>query len=357
MEFQQEFLLIPNTPFGDLQIRYYGIIIVVAMLVAAYVASRVAKHRGFDSDHIWGGLTWAIFPGIIFARLWFVLFPPISLTEQGIDTAWFLQNFFNPENGAIAIWSGGLSIFGAVLGGLIGAWLYVGPLHNTVARFFHYIFLPVALLFNGIVWIFDSLIRRLTGREAKPFEVPQFESAFPDEGMPLVPWLDIAAIALPVAQAIGRWANYVNQELYGTPTDLPWGITIDASSRVGEFRSLVEYPVETRFHPIFLYESLWNIAAFFVLYRLYTRSRDKFNPGDFMLLYLMQYSVIRFLLEFLRVEIAYIPGTTLNSSQVFVAAVFSISLIAFLLRRRGGVKEIEMPPIAYENPVQHTPEA
>ena len=95
--------------FGNaIQVRYYGIIIVTAMLIAAWIASRLAARTKRDSDHIWGALTWAIFPGIVLARLWFILLPPASLTAacdpnfvqtsaQVLcqDTAWFLQNFFN----------------------------------------------------------------------------------------------------------------------------------------------------------------------------------------------------------------------------------------------------------------------
>src|SRR5690606_35007734 len=117
MEFQSEYLVL----FDRVQVRYYGIIIVAAMLVAATVAARLAKRVGKDPDHVWGALTWAIIPAIILARAWYVLFPPISAVQQGIDTTYLLQNFFNLENGAIAIWSGGLSIFGAFLGGLLGA--------------------------------------------------------------------------------------------------------------------------------------------------------------------------------------------------------------------------------------------
>src|SRR5262245_61582909 len=129
MEFQREYIEIAN----QLQIRYYGIIIVVAMLIAAWVAARLAKRAGYDPDHVWGALAWAIIPGIIGARLWFIIFPPNSLTAGCFDpdpatactdTIWFFQNFFNVQNGAIAIWSGGLSIFGAVLGGGFGAYLY-----------------------------------------------------------------------------------------------------------------------------------------------------------------------------------------------------------------------------------------
>ena len=277
MEFERELVVL----FDRIQIRYYGIIIVVAMLVAATVAARLARRDGRDPDHIWGALTWAIIPAIIGARLWFVLFPPASLVDQGMNTTWFFQNFFDLENGAIAIWSGGLSIFGAVIGGMAGAYIYM---------------------------------RR--------------------NNLPLGPWLDIAAVALPLGQAIGRWANFINQELYGIPTTLPWGITIDSAHRVAPYRSLVEYPLETGFHPLFLYESLWSLLAFIVLLNIFQRYRDRLFPGDIFLIYLMQYSVIRFILEGIRVEVTLIG--TLNVSQAFMAVVFVISLAVLLYRHRPG---------------------
>ncbi|MBE2271582.1 MAG: prolipoprotein diacylglyceryl transferase [Anaerolinea sp.] len=277
MEFQAEYIVL----FDRLQIRYYGIIIVIAMIIAATVAARLAKRDGRDPDHIWGALTWAIIPAIVLARLWFVIFPPASSVEQGMDTAWYLQNFFNTTNGAIAIWSGGLSIFGAVLGGFLGAYIYM--------------------------------------RRNK---------------LPIPAWLDIAGIALPLGQAIGRIANFVNQELYGAVTTLPWGINIDAEHRVSPYKSLVDYPTSTtRFHPLFLYEALLNIALFVVLLNLFSRRRKQFRYGDFFLIYLMGYSLIRFMLEFLRAEIAFIPGTTINSSQVTTAIIFVIALAVFILRR------------------------
>lgn len=279
MEFQAEFIefMIANQ---RLQIRYYGIIIVVAMLVGAWIAARLAKRDGRDPDHIWGALTWAIIPAIVLARLWFVIFPPQELVSQGKDTAWFFANFFNLTDGAIAIWSGGLSIFGAFLGGLIGAYLY---------------------------------LRR--------------------NKLPIMPWLDIAGVAVPLGQSIGRWANFVNQELYGVPTSLPWGISIDAAHRVDPYKSLVDYPsTETRFHPMFLYESLWNFLAFIVLLNLFTRYRDRLRYGDIFLLYVMQYSLIRFLLEFIRVEVTLVGGV--NWSQVVTGVAFLVALVVFLARRR-----------------------
>lgn len=285
MEFQREGILL----FNQLQIRYYGLIIVFAMLIAAVVAARLAKRSGYDPEHVWGALTWAIIPGIILARLWFVFFPSKSVIEVGRDTAWLLQNFFDLQNGAIAIWSGGLSIFGAVLGGLLGVYLYLR--RNKLA---------------------------------------------------LGPWLDIAAVVLPLAQAIGRWANFVNQELYGTVTTLPWGITIDSAHRVEPFKSIVDYPVATTlFHPLFLYESLWSILAFIVLLNLFLRYRSRFLPGDLFLLYIMQYAFIRFLLEFLRVDVTLVGG--INVSQVVTAAAFLAALLFFIYRHRPGAVQPTQP--------------
>ncbi len=297
MRFESEYIVL----FNSLQIRYYGIIIVAAMIIAAVVAARLAKRDKRDPDHVWGALTWAIIPGIIGARLWFVLFPPASLCPAQLgagqvcqDTAWFLQNFFDLQQGAIAIWSGGLSIFGAVLGGGLGAYLYL--------------------------------------RVNK---------------LPLWPWLDIAGIALPLGQAIGRWANFVNQELYGTITTLPWGIAISRENRVPIFieagqpnlQSMVAYPDGTLFHPLFLYESLWSIIAFIVLLNLFLRYRKRLLPGDIFLFYVMQYAVIRFLLEFVRLEVSRFPGTEINISQVICVVGFVGALAVLLYRHRPGIAE------------------
>ncbi|GAB1421209.1 prolipoprotein diacylglyceryl transferase [Anaerolineales bacterium] len=276
MEFTSEYILIGNS----LQIRYYGIIIVIALLVASWVAARIAKRAGLNPDHIWGGLTWAIIPGIIFARLWFVFFPPAVLLdgcgiEGGVcmDLTWMAQNIGNLQNGPLAIWSGGLSIFGALLGGLLGVVLYTRRHHLN-----------------------------------------------------LMEWLDIAGIVIPLAQAIGRWANYFNQELYGAPTNLPWGIQIDAAHRSGQYRSLIDYPLDTGFHPIFLYESLWCLVTFFVLLYIYNNYRHKLYRGDIFALYIVFYSSVRFLLEFVRLEVAHIPGTSINSSQAITGLLFILAL-------------------------------
>ncbi|MCA9907408.1 MAG: prolipoprotein diacylglyceryl transferase, partial [Anaerolineae bacterium] len=160
--------------------------------------------------------------------------------------------------------------------------------------------------------------------------------------LPLAPWLDIAGVALPLGQAIGRWANYVNQELYGIPTTLPWGIQIEGAKRVGDYKSLVDYPfATTHFHPLFLYESLWSFIAFIVLLNLFLRNRQNFRPGDFFLIYVIQYAFIRFLLEFIRVETTYIAGV--NFSQVICVVAFVVALIIFVMRRRSAPNVVETP--------------
>lgn len=281
--------------WGALQIRYYGIIIVLAMLLAANVAARLAIVDRRNPEHIWGALTWAIIPGIILARLWFVTFPP---NVSGLTAADYYSNFFDLNYGAIAIWSGGLSIFGAVIGGFGGAYIY-----------------------------------------------------FRRNGLAVPAWLDIAAVALPLGQAVGRWANYVNQELYGTVTNLPWGISIESAQRVFPFESTVEYPVsETLFHPLFLYESLWSLVAFIVLLNLFLRNRNKMTPGNIFLIYLMQYSVIRFLLEFLRLEVSVIGG--FNLSQVVTALVFIVAGVLLFTRRSADVRRKDLKDRPMANEVQ-----
>lgn len=340
MEFEQTHLVI-----GNLQIRYYGIIVVVALLAGAYVASYLAARGGRDSDHIWGGLTWAIIPGIIGARLWFILFPPISLVAGcGIEgevcqnTAWFLENFFDRENGAIAIWTGGLGIFGGMIGAAFGVYLYLSHWHNRIIAFFTTILTPLLWALQLLNWLAAKVASVFRGGELPSFRYQRPASAFPDQGMRMSPWLDIAAVSIPLGQAIGRIANYVNQELYGAPTNLPWGIQIPRDARVAPYESLIDFPIDTLFHPIWAYEAIWSLVAFYVLWRIYHQYRDRLLSGDVLLIYIAQYSFGRFLLEFLRVEIAVIGDSGINSSQAItlIGFVFAVGLLIYRHRSAGS---------------------
>ena len=132
--------------------------------------------------------------------------------------------------------------------------------------------------------------------------------------LPTARWLDIFIIALPLGQAIGRLGNFVNQELYGPPTDLPWGIPIAAANRIGEWTNLNLFPVDTtRFHPLFAYEALLSLATLGLLLWISRRFAHRLYDGDMVLIYLMCYGVVRSYLETFRVQnwlIAGIPTAT-----------------------------------------------
>ena len=149
-------------------------------------------------------------------------------------------------------------------------------------------------------------------------------------------WMDIIAPSLILGQAIGRWGNYFNQELYGYPTDLPWGITIDPQHR------LAGYEAYTTFHPLFLYESLLNLLGFFLLIFIARRMGKKLPKGDIMLLYAMYYSIVRFFLEGLRIKsevwtLAGVPTVRWICGISIVAG-----LIILVIQERRSAKRIPM---------------
>lgn len=243
---------------GSLTIRYYGIILMAGAVAGSWMATREARRKGENPEIIWDSLTWVIIGGILGARLWHILTPPSSMVEQGITTAYYLTHPLD----ALAIWRGGLGIPGAVFGGVLALYLF-------------------------------SMKKGL-----------QFST-----------WLDIGAPGLALGQAIGRWGNFVNQELYGLPTDLPWAITIDLPYRMPEFMDQATY------HPLFLYESLWNLANMFFLIWMGRRFGETLRPGGVFLLYLITYPMGRFLLEFLRLDAAQISGFNINQILMLIVAI------------------------------------
>ena len=146
------------------------------------------------------------------------------------------------------------------------------------------------------------------------------------KGEPFSSWLDILTPSIPLGQAIGRWGNFVNQELYGTPTDLPWGIFIDEVNRLPGFMD------KTHFHPIFFYESLWNLGTVFLLIWIGNQYRQQLKAGDLFLMYLISYPLIRFLLDFLRLDASEIAGV--NANQTVMLVVMVLAAVALLFRHR-----------------------
>ena len=249
---------------GPLTIRFYGIIIMLGVVAAGWLATKEAKRRGLDPEVIWDGLIWVIIGGVIGARLWHVFTPTPTDVAAGLTTQYYLTHPLD----MIAIWKGGLGVPGAVIGGGIAIFI---------------------------------LARK------KNLNFPL--------------WLDVAAPGVALAQAIGRWGNFVNQELYGPPTDLPWGIPIDPQYR------LPGYEQFTHFHPLFLYESLWNLMNMAILLFVGRRFEDKLIPGDIILSYLIIYPLGRFLLEFIRLDSAEIAGINANQTFMLVVALAAAGAI------------------------------
>ncbi|MFA6228402.1 MAG: prolipoprotein diacylglyceryl transferase [Patescibacteria group bacterium] len=139
------------------------------------------------------------------------------------------------------------------------------------------------------------------------------------------PWLDLSAVVLPLGQALGRWGNYFNQELFGRPTGLPWGIPIPASLRPEQYSS------SQYFQPLFLYESLLSLCLFLLLF--FSFKKRLFRSGQYLALYLAGYGLIRFIMEFLRFDAtAMIFG--FRFPQVFSVALIIIGLISFSYKRK-----------------------
>jgi len=131
-----------------------------------------------------------------------------------------------------------------------------------------------------------------------------------------------------LAQAIGRWGNFINQELYGAPTTLPWGLEIDAAYRILGYTDPA-----LRFHPLFLYESLGNILICLGLFYLARRYSQWLKDGDLFIIYLIAYPILRFSLDFLRLDNNQVLG--LNTNQVILLVVAIAS--AFWLGHRVGL--------------------
>jgi hypothetical protein len=140
---------------------------------------------------------------------------------------------------------------------------------------------------------------------------------------PFWTWADVVAPALFVMQAIGRWGNFFNQELYGPPTGLPWGIAIDCAHRIAAY-PCETFPLETTaFHPLFLYESVSGVVGFVTLWWLGRRHGHRLRAGDLFLIFVIWYAIVRFVLEFLRSDnwtLAGIPTAQIVSVIAIVAA-------------------------------------
>jgi phosphatidylglycerol:prolipoprotein diacylglycerol transferase len=276
-------ILIRITPtFG---IHWYGILIVSGIMLGAVYAAWRARRDGENPDHVWNALILAIILGIVGARLYHVFSEP-----EGGMVGWSYYREHPIE--ILYIWQGGLGIYGAIVGGLVGVTVYA--------------------------W--RSNLRPLQ-------------------------WLDYGAPGLAIGQAIGRWGNFINQELYGPPTTLPWGLVIAPEHRISQYADLATYPPETLFHPTFLYESLLALLLFLTLAFIHDRRKDRLLPGDILLGYLIGYPVVRFFVEFFRPD-AWMIGK-IAAAQLF-AIIIALAATAITVVRHVLVRPSPSGPLAGE---------
>jgi len=261
---------------GPLSIHFYGLIIMIGALLAAWLTSRQAKKRGDKGELVWDFLPWILIAGIIGARLWHVFTPTDSNQSMGLTTSYY---FSNPI-AILRVWDGGLGIPGALIGGILALYYFCKK-----------------------------------------------------KGMSFSAWADYIAPGLALAQAIGRWGNFVNQELYGSPTNLPWKLFIEPQYRIPGYQD-VEY-----YHPLFLYESLLNLIIMGILLWVSAKFADKLKKGDVFLLYVVMYPLVRFFLEFLCLDASSIAG--LNANQTFMGILVVASIALLIIRHKTSVAKKE----------------
>jgi len=261
---------------GPFTIRYYALFIITGIVVATWLTSRRLKRRGARGDEAIDIALWAVPFGIIGGRLYHVVTHPTDYFYPGADLLTVLY-----------VWEGGLAIFGAVLFGGVG--VYIGC-RRTGIRFLSF--------------------------------------------------ADALAPGLLIAQAIGRLGNYFNQELFGAPTTLPWGLQIDPASHAFP----PGLPADTLFHPLFLYEMLWNLTGAAVI--LLLERRVALRWGKAFGLYLIIYGTGRAFLESLRIDPTgfVLWGMKINMLTALLVALAGLTLIIVQTRRHPEPEESPFRP-------------
>jgi phosphatidylglycerol:prolipoprotein diacylglycerol transferase len=259
---------------GPILLHWNGILILLGFAMGAILATRETRRRGYDSEIILDLIVPLLICGTMGARLWHIFTPPLSSIQLGLTTWHYLTHPLDLS----AIWVGGIGFPGALLGGVIGL---------------YYICIKYELNFSE--------------------------------------WLDILTPALALGQAIGRLGNFISQELYGLPTNVPWKIFINPEHRLAGFESIKFY------HPLFAYESILSLINMFFLMWVSRHFANRLKSGDLFLVYLITSSGIRFCLEFMRLDVSLVNGMNINQLTM---AVVLLASGTFLCLRIYSVKEL-----------------
>jgi prolipoprotein diacylglyceryl transferase len=256
---------------GPLTLTYYGLFVALGVAVGTWLTGRELARKGYDPALALEALFFVVPLGVVGARIYYV--------------AGNYDFYAKPFRAGLEVWNGGLDVYGALLGGLLGL-----------------------LLFG---WL---------------------------RGMNPLTLADAAAPGLVLAQAVGRWGDYFNQELFGRPSELPWAIRIAQENRPAEFADAAT------FHPAFLYESIWNLLVCFILLWVARRFADRLRDGDLVLLYVSLYSVGRFFVETLRVDPAFLIGGSIRGN-LLVSCALAVSCALILLLRHARKSRTPSKPV------------
>ena len=283
----QAFIQSPGATFlnlGFLNIRWYGLLISLSVLLGLLISKKLAKTRNIDPEYISEILPSLIIFSIIGARTYYVTFEWRQYSGNNFFTSLELFNNSIQIPSFLAIWEGGIAIHGALIGGLLSI-IFFCKLKNINIKTF----------------------------------------------------IDVLIPSIILGQSIGRWGNFFNNEAFGVPTNLPWKLFIPIQNRPIEFIN------NEFFHPTFLYESLWNLIIFIILIIIFNK-QNKTNfvrPGFISCFYLIAYSFGRFWIEALRIDPLCIGGLPpfcnggIRIAQFISIFLFSSGLIGiFFLRLR-----------------------
>ncbi|MGX1031127.1 prolipoprotein diacylglyceryl transferase [Streptomyces sp. SAI-097] len=254
---------------GPVPLRGYAFCIIIGVFVAVWLGNRRWIARGGRPGTVADIAVWAVPFGLIGGRLYHVITDYQLYFSEGRD--WV---------DAFKIWEGGLGIWGAIAFGAVGAWI--------------------------------GARRR---------------------GVPMPAYADAVAPGIALAQAIGRWGNWFNQELYGKATDLPWAV---------EITSTADGRLPGTYHPTFLYESLWCIGV--ALLVIWADRRFRLGHGRAFALYVAAYCAGRFWIEYMRVDDAHhILGLRLNNWTALLVFLLAVLYIVLSARKRPGREAVVEP--------------